>query len=140
MLQRPDEQREILDTRLAGMPLRISHIRPAICQESCKPVARDYEQAKIDLATYDRAPKVDEIYDYQVASGRELHLDSHTHSRALDSSTLRPIDVTRLFLGPTASSLEAFVDQPADRCTAIRVLLFLHAKLKIGQDAPNLTK
>lgn len=138
MLQRDEQQGQIVGPRLANVPPRVSDLRPAIRQENTEPITGHDKNRRVDLPVRERLAEVDKVDDDQIAASGELNLDAEANARSVRGMALGPVHVAGLLLRPARGALKARIDELPHSSPAVSVSHFLHAQRKILQDAPQL--
>lgn len=123
VLDRHQNEWEIVGAGRFHVPLGVGHFRRPICEIDAELVTRDNDDTYVDLAADQSLTKVNDIDHKEIASRRDLDLDTNTHARAIDGMALRPVDLPALCLGPGLTEL--FVYQPPQGRTAVRIPLLL---------------
>ena len=122
---------------LLNCALSLFQTRLPTLQEGSKLIAGNNKNSKIYLTSLDRASKVININDYEIAPRGDLNLDLNANPDSVDFLGFPPIRGSTSLFRPTFPLFESCIEEFPQDFTAIRMPLLLRPNLCISKNTPN---
>lgn len=81
---------------------------------------------------------MDHVYHEQIGPGGHLNLNADANSRAVDVKALEPVEIARNFIRPPTGPDETFIEEFANRGSAVGIRLLFYAEREALNYSSNL--